>query len=139
MQVFKLSGYRSSKPEGGLKSNSNHIASTKVTELEAEGQRIAEEIAHLEQQLRARVDPDIDEGDPNLSNQVTLVALLNNARQKAGAIEHALRQAQGGGYGMCEDCGQSIDPERLEIFPQATLCVPCKSVREQPGRYRRAA
>jgi DnaK suppressor protein len=139
MQAFNLSDFRPLQPDGGNKAKSNNAYSTKVADLEADRQRISDEIARLEQQLRTRIDPDIDEADPNLSNQVTLVALLKNARQKAIAIDHALSQARGGGYGICEDCGQPIDPERLEIFPQATLCVPCKSAREQPGHYRRAA
>jgi DnaK suppressor protein len=30
-----------------------------------------------------------------------------------------------GDYGICEICGQVIDPARLEILPHTTLCVRC--------------
>lgn len=106
--------------------------------LRQQKQQVVAEIAKLEAQLRVAVDPDVDEGDPGIVTQVVTVALLHNARRKVEAIDHALAQAQSGSYGVCEVCHQSINPERLKIFPQATLCVPCKSKKEQIS-YRRAA
>jgi len=101
-----------------------------IYQLQADRQRIADDIDRLEGQLRVKIDPDIDEADPRLTDQVVVLALLNNARQQASDLDHAISQAQAGGYGICEDCGQTIDPERLEIFPQTTLCVSCKLIRE---------
>jgi len=34
---------------------------------------------------------------------------------------------------VCEDCGRVIPQARLKIFPNATLCVQCMSVRESKG------
>ncbi len=116
-----------------------HLMNLPIHQLEADKRRVEREIQALERQLQAEVDPNIDEGDPGLSSQALIIALLNNARQKAAAIERALGQAQSGSYGVCEDCGQPIDPERLKIFPQATLCVPCKGKRETLERQRRWA
>jgi RNA polymerase-binding transcription factor DksA len=45
-----------------------------------------------------------------------------------------LEIALAGRYGICADCEGLIDPERLEIFPLTTLCVPCKSKREAARR-----
>ena len=101
-----------------------------TVKLEADKQRIVGDIKRLKDQLQQEVDPDVDEADPGLANQVVTVALLKNAKQKVEAIDRALNQARDGNYGVCEDCNQAIDPERLTIFPQATLCVPCKSARE---------
>ena len=101
--------------------------------LAADKAALAQKIDQLERQLRAEVDPDVDEADPGVGDQVVTLALLNNARQKADDLERAINQAQAGGYGICEDCQQSINPERLEIFPQTTLCVRCKGAREQVG------
>ncbi len=110
------------------------VTNLQVARLERHKRRVEEEIVRLEEQIRAEIDPDIDEGDPGLTEQVTAVSLLGNARRKADEIERALGLAQAGGYGVCEDCRQPIAPERLEIFPQATRCVPCQGAREQPGR-----
>lgn len=31
----------------------------------------------------------------------------------------------------CETCGSEIPPERLELYPDATLCVACKDAEER--------
>lgn len=46
-------------------------------------------------------------------------------------IERALEKLINGTYGLCDFCGQPILPARLEIMPQATLCVICKATREK--------
>lgn len=42
-------------------------------------------------------------------------------------VEHALRKFEQGTYGLCDRCGQPIEPERLEALPQASLCLSCKT------------
>jgi RNA polymerase-binding transcription factor DksA len=46
-------------------------------------------------------------------------------------IESALERIEAGTYGRCQECGQSIMPERLKILPYATLCVNCQSAQEK--------
>lgn len=50
-------------------------------------------------------------------------------------IQQALRRQAEGRYGICDDCGESIDPERLEVRPQATLCISCQRKVEEGPRY----
>ena len=42
-------------------------------------------------------------------------------------VEHALHKFDEGTYGLCDACGQKIDPARLEALPQASLCLNCKA------------
>lgn len=42
-------------------------------------------------------------------------------------VEHALQKFEDGTYGLCDSCGQPIDPARLEALPQASLCLSCKT------------
>ena len=42
-------------------------------------------------------------------------------------VEHALEKYEAGSYGICDICGQSIEPARLEALPQASLCLACKT------------
>ncbi|MFC2047175.1 TraR/DksA family transcriptional regulator [Chloroflexota bacterium] len=42
-------------------------------------------------------------------------------------IEHALHKFDEGTYGLCDVCGQPIEPARLEALPQANLCLSCKA------------
>lgn len=55
------------------------------------------------------------------------LALENRIRQELVGIEHALKKFEEGTYGLCDNCGQPIDPERLEALPQASLCLNCKT------------
>ena len=54
-------------------------------------------------------------------------ALEKCLRDQLAEIEHALRKKDQGTYGVCDFCGQPIDPVRLEALPQANLCLNCKA------------
>ena len=43
----------------------------------------------------------------------------------------ALTRLKIGKYGICEDCGQMIDTDRLMIYPEATLCAKDAAKREK--------
>ncbi len=45
-------------------------------------------------------------------------------------IGRALEKIDNGTYGQCENCDQEIPWERLEIRPQAKLCIDCKEKSE---------
>ena len=36
-----------------------------------------------------------------------------------------------GSYGVCDTCGEDIDPERLEAIPDTTHCMPCQVASER--------
>jgi RNA polymerase-binding transcription factor DksA len=55
--------------------------------------------------------------------QQTTQELLN---REANQVEAAMRARQTGTYGVCQECGRAIPPERLEARPEATLCVDCQ-------------
>lgn len=38
----------------------------------------------------------------------------------------ALNEMEKGTYGICQNCQQEIDPERLKINPSARTCIKCK-------------
>jgi RNA polymerase-binding protein DksA len=43
-------------------------------------------------------------------------------------VEYALHKFDEGTYGLCDNCGQPIDPARLEALPHANLCLNCKAL-----------
>lgn len=57
----------------------------------------------------------------------TRLALEKRVRDQLAEIEHALSKFEDGTYGLCDICGQPIDPARLEALPQANLCLNCKA------------
>jgi DnaK suppressor protein len=58
--------------------------------------------------------------------QAKELALHQNARQLLIQVTNALERFEQGTYGVCERCGEDIDPARLEALPYATLCLNCQ-------------
>jgi DnaK suppressor protein len=52
--------------------------------------------------------------------------LLGHAEQQLHEIDQALYRLENGSYGICLDCGENIQPARLEIIPSAALCIKCQ-------------
>ncbi|NMA54755.1 MAG: conjugal transfer protein TraR [Firmicutes bacterium] len=53
------------------------------------------------------------------------IGLWDNIQRLETQVDRALKKLGSGTYGICEHCGQKIDPARLEILPWATLCYHC--------------
>lgn len=85
----------------------------------------------------SEVDPSEDEADPDVVERETTMALVEALELRVAEINAALAKVETGGYGICERCGEPIDPERLKIMPEATMCVQCKALTErQRGAHR---
>jgi RNA polymerase-binding protein DksA len=87
---------------------------------------IEDDILHLREWLQGEVDVDADEGDPDLAEREKNLSLLMALERKLESVNAALRAIDKGKYGICERCGQPIDPARLEVRPDATLCLNCQ-------------
>jgi RNA polymerase-binding transcription factor DksA len=84
-----------------------------------------EELARLEKKLENRPDFGLGEGSPDIYEWEMNLALRERALAKIASVEDALESLDEGSYGTCERCGEKIEPERLEILPNTTLCVKC--------------
>ncbi|MFW6122961.1 MAG: TraR/DksA family transcriptional regulator, partial [Thermodesulfobacteriota bacterium] len=61
----------------------------------------------------------------------THLSLLGPKRLELEAIEEALQRIENGTYGICEACGQAIEPRRLEVMPETPFCRNCMSQKEK--------
>lgn len=52
-------------------------------------------------------------------------SLTNHQRFHLEKINDALSKIEENSFGYCENCHQQIEPERLEILPETTLCSNC--------------
>ncbi|HMH58417.1 MAG TPA: TraR/DksA C4-type zinc finger protein [Galbitalea sp.] len=52
-------------------------------------------------------------------------AILDQSRRHVDEIDAALIRMDAGAYGLCTTCGQSIALGRLQVRPQAALCIVC--------------
>ena len=91
-----------------------------------ERNRITGALERLREALKVEVDVDAEEGDPDLIEREKNVALVNQLGRKMEGVEAALRAIEKGKYGICERCSKEIPTERLEVRPDATLCVQCQ-------------
>lgn len=48
-----------------------------------------------------------------------------------GEANRALERIDKGTYGICANCRQSIQAERFEALPSATLCIDCQRLGAQ--------
>ena len=92
-----------------------------------EQERTMGALERLREALKEEVDVDAEEGDPDLIEREKNVALVSQLENKMEGIHAALRAIEKGTYGRCERCGKEISVERLEVQPDATLCVQCKT------------
>jgi DnaK suppressor protein len=56
--------------------------------------------------------------------------LLNHIQGQLDDIDGALKRLETGTYGICTECGDNIQPGRLEIMPTAALCVECQRIQD---------
>ena len=102
--------------------------------LKSERKRLTEEMEQLKSTIRPADER--REGSPfgkreeeatesyELERRLTLEKSI---REQLASVEHALQKFEQGTYGLCDLCGQHIDPARLEALPQAYLCLSCKA------------
>ena len=57
--------------------------------------------------------------------QTKALAVKENARLMLMQVSEALERFEEGTFGVCVDCGHSIDPARLKAIPYTALCIQC--------------
>lgn len=108
------------------------ITKTQLAVLKQERDHTLAELENLRQELRLEMEiEDVDEVASELIERDKMYSLILTLERRLEDIDHAIKQAQEHGYGICERCGNPIDPERLEIFPETTLCINCKRETER--------
>ncbi len=67
----------------------------------------------------------LDDCVPDEGAQAALQALGSVQQAEAEQIEAALQRIDSGEYGLCTECGGSIQPERLDLLPETLFCADC--------------
>jgi len=60
-----------------------------------------------------------------------LLSLTELDRKHLLFVEEALNRIDRGEYGYCQQCGEDINPKRLEVQPWARHCLPCQELEEK--------
>jgi len=61
--------------------------------------------------------------------QQTAMELKQRQKDRIKALEQAIKKVGQGRYGICARCKKPIAEERLEIQPEAVVCVQCAEAR----------
>ena len=93
--------------------------------LKEELAKTKEQIAKLQAALQEKPDYGMGKGDPAIVRWELDQAILAQSKERAMSLEQALTRLQQGTYGTCEQCGQSIHPDRLAVLPETKLCIDC--------------
>ena len=74
-----------------------------------------------------------DEGTQDLADKASsaytkefLYSLSNTDREVLQKVDESLVRLDGGGFGLCEECGSEINRKRLEAVPWASHCITCQ-------------
>ena len=62
---------------------------------------------------------EVEEYADNLSVENSLEGQLKD-------VDEALERMANGTYGICDNCKEEIDIERLKVYPAAKACIKCK-------------
>ena len=82
-------------------------------------------------------DADVEGLDKN-------IAIAQNEELLLEQVNAAIERLQTGTYGICQQCGRTIEMERLQAVPYAARCIDCasghpyqieKPVRGEPRRF----
>jgi DnaK suppressor protein len=98
-------------------------------------ERLISRSAELTERLR-RIRADLartreplprDSGDAAIvvENDEVLQALEEGAQLEITRIERALARLDSGAFAICEECGEQIEEERLNVIPFASHCRRC--------------
>ncbi len=115
-------------------------------ELERQLENTKEDIKEIDDEVRAfgqdhelaeGVDNHIGDDSDIVYEQERLLTVREELNNRRLRIEHALRKMDKGTWGICENCGEPIAPERLEALPFVTLCIRCQEQQDKRGDVRR--
>jgi RNA polymerase-binding transcription factor len=79
----------------------------------------------------------IGDGTVEAVSRLTEIGVGESLEAVLARIERALAKLDEGSYGRCDSCGEAIDPARLRVKPDSSLCMRCaagEARRPPPGR-----
>ena len=108
-------------------------------EIQAEVDRMATEMRWLggdqEDEAGSLGNHLADDGS-DVMEQERLSTISADLQDMVRQIDRALERMDDGSYGICQRCGQPINPERLEAFPYVAYCIDCQTLLERENALR---
>jgi DnaK suppressor protein len=67
----------------------------------------------------------------NMVEDEIVMSIAQGEAKEIEQIDYALNKINKGKYGNCENCGKSINKQRLMAIPFVSLCIKCKEDEER--------
>jgi DnaK suppressor protein len=80
--------------------------------------------------------PDLGDQASAETDRNFMLRLRGREQRLLKKIDQALERVDAGTFGICEDCGNEINLQRLEARPVTTMCIDCKTLQEEEERLR---
>ncbi len=61
------------------------------------------------------------------AERTEVLGIVDSLKGQLDGVDAALNRIAQGKYGICANCGQPIDPARMEARPESVFCVTCKN------------
>jgi len=98
---------------------------------------------HVSRDILAESDLRVDESTPANEAEPSEESARAIEWHNRQTLEERLREINDaqdrlidGGYGMCLECGDRIEPRRLAVNPAASLCISCQELLEGESIFR---
>lgn len=130
-KTIKTTNKQETKLPQGLLTQVTNFLQARLKVLEKRKKEIAKEDPFKDPsrtQDNAAMDIEADEQNGH-ARSFAIRKELNRAMIQ---VRKALTRVKLGKYGICDDCGQMIDTDRLLAYPEATLCAKDAAKREKP-------
>ncbi len=85
---------------------------------------LLEKKVELQQRVDA-VEADFSEQTTENENNEVLNEIHHEAKLELGLINHAIARFENDEYGICCQCTEAINPERLKVLPYIDTCINC--------------
>jgi DnaK suppressor protein len=79
----------------------------------------------------------IGDGTTEAISRLTEIGVGRSLETNLARTERALAKLDEGTYGICDACGESIPPKRLQAMPDSVLCVDCAGAERRQHDPRR--
>lgn len=99
--------------------------------------QLVSERAELEKQLgNIELIPSMATGDSadissHLTDENLAFAMKERISKRIKEVDVTLGRIRDKNYGKCDDCGDTIEPKRLQLVPSTRLCVACQQTAER--------
>jgi DnaK suppressor protein len=126
------------KPEKAKVPVPSELPQERLDEMRARLQEQRLEIMNLyNQDVRAGQEStdepteDIVDRANNSYNRELMFSISDTERLMLLQVEDALNRLEVGTYGRCTNCGNAINPLRLDAVPSARFCIDCQELAEK--------